>query len=131
MQEFSRALTPALDSSLLLPVLTQAAQRLCQLQGLMLGLLTPERQELEIWTQTDPSLHGQHILLEDAFTRKILQVGWPVYMADLSTPPLTARLLELLHDLGYTSLLVVPLRAAHRIIGVLLAGWQPQQATIP
>ncbi|MBI3798340.1 MAG: GAF domain-containing protein, partial [Deltaproteobacteria bacterium] len=131
LQEFSRALTPALEGSLLLPVLTQAAQQLCQLQGLMLGLLTPERQELEIWTQTDPSLHGQRILLEDAFTRKILQVGWPVYMADLSTPPLTAQLLEILHGLGYTSLLVVPLRAAHRIIGVLLAGWQPQQATIP
>jgi len=131
LQEFSRTVTSALDRSLLLPALTQAAQRLCQLQGLALGLLIPERQELEIWTQTDPSVHDQRILLEDAFTREILQVGWPVHIADLSTPPLTARLLQILLDLGYISLLVVPLRAAHRIIGVLLVGWHARRASVP
>src|SRR5713101_6749877 len=131
LQEFSRTVTSALDRSLLLPALTQAAQRLCQLQGLALGLLIPERQELEIWTQTDPSVHDQRVLLEDAFTREILQVGWPVHIADLSTPPLTARLLQILFDLGYISLLVVPLRAAHRIIGVLLVGWHAQRASVP
>ncbi len=131
LQEFSRALTSAFDRSLLLPALTQAAQRLCQVQGLTLGLLIPERQELEIWTRTDPSIHNQRILLEDAFAREILQVGWPVHIADLSTPPLTARLLRFLYDLGYVSLLVVPLRAAHRIMGVLLAGWHAQRANIP
>ncbi len=131
LQEFSRTVTSALDRSLLLPALTQAAQRLCQLQGLALGLLIPERQELEIWTQTDPSVHDQRILLEDAFTRKILQVGWPVHIADLSTPPLTARLLQILLDLGYVSLLVVPLHAAHRIMGVLLVGWHARRASVP
>ena len=131
LQQFNRALTPALDFSLLLPALTQAAQRLCQVQGLTLGVLSPERQEIELWTQTDLSVHGQRILLEDAFTRKILQVGWPVYIADLSTPPLTARLLQLLDDLGYISLLVVPLRAARRIVGVLLAEWRTQRTSIP
>jgi len=131
LQEFSRTVTSALDRSLLLPALTQAAQRLCQLQGLALGLLIPERQELEIWTQTDPSVHDQRILLEDAFTREILQVGWPVHIADLSTPPLTARLLQILLDLGYVSLLVVPLHAAHRIMGVLLVGWHARRASVP
>jgi signal transduction histidine kinase len=130
-QEFSQALTPALDTSLLLPALTQAAQRLCRLQGLTLGLLLPERQELELWSQTDLSIHGQRIPLESAFARKILQVGWPVYIGDLSTPPITARLLQLLNDLGYASLLVVPLRAAHRIMGVLLAEWHGQRTSIP
>ncbi|HEV8712985.1 MAG TPA: GAF domain-containing sensor histidine kinase [Candidatus Binatia bacterium] len=131
LQEFGRALTPALDCSVLLPALTQAAQRLCQPQGLTLGLLLPARQELELWTRTDLSVHGQRIPLEDVFARKILQVGWPVYIADLSTPPLTARLLQLLKDLGYASLLVVPLRAAHRVVGVLLAEWRTQRTTIP
>ena len=130
LQEFSRALSSALDRSLLLPPLTQAAQRLCHLQGLALGLLVPDRQELEIWTQTDPAVHSQRVLLEDALAREILQVGWPVYIADLSTPPLTARLLQLLTDLGYASLLVVPLRIAHRITGVLLASWRVQRASI-
>ena len=131
LQEFSRAATSALDRSLLLPALTQAAQRLCQLQGLAIGLLVPERQELEIWTRTDPSVHDHRVLLEDAFAREILQVGWPVHIADLSTPPLTARLLQILLDLGYISLLVVPLRAAHRIIGVLLVGWHARRASVP
>ncbi len=131
LQEFSRALTSTLDRSFLLPPLTRAAQQLCQLQGIAIGLLAPERQELEIWTQTDPALHRQRILLEDAFAREILQVGWPVYVANLSTPPLTAQLLQLLADLRYISLLVVPLRAAHRVMGVLLACWQTQRASIP
>jgi signal transduction histidine kinase len=130
LQEFGRALTPTLDSSLLLPALTQAAQQLCQLQGVALGLLLPDRQEIELWTRTDPAIHGQCIPLEDAFTREILQVGWPIYIADLSAPPVTARLLQRLQNLGYASLLVVPLRAAHRIIGVLLAGWQTHRAHI-
>src|SRR5262245_11104703 len=123
LQELSQALTPAFDCSQLLPALTQAAQRLCGLQGLTLGLLLSERQELELWSRTDLSIHSQRIPLEAAFARKILQVGWPVYIGDLSTPPLPARLLQLLNDLGYASLLVVPLRAAHRIMGVLLAEW--------
>jgi len=131
LQEFSRTVTSALDRSLLLPALTQAAQRLCQLQGLAIGLLVPERQELELWTRTDPSVHDHRVLLEDAFAREILQVGWPVHIADLSTPPLTARLLQILLDLGYISLLVVPLRAAHRIIGVLLVGWHARRASVP
>ena len=131
LQEFSRAATSALDRSLLLPALTQAAQRLCPLQGLAIGLLVPERQELEIWTRTDPSVHDQRVLLEDAFAREILQVGWPVHIADLSTPPLPARLLQILLDLGYVSLLVVPLRAAHRIMGVLLLGWHARRASVP
>jgi GAF domain-containing protein len=131
LQEFSWTATAALDLSLLLPALTQAAQRLCQPQRLAIGLLVPERQELEIWTRTDPSIHDQRVLLEDAFAREILQVGWPVHIADLSTPPLTARLLQILLDLGYMSLLVVPLRAAHRIMGVLLLGWHARRASVP
>src|SRR5262249_44706752 len=114
----------------LLPALTQAAQQLCQLQGVALGLLLPDRQEMQIWTRTDPALHGQCIPLEDAFTREILQVGWPVYIADLSAPPVAARLLQRLQNLGYASLLVAPLRAAHRITGVLLAGWHTQRAQL-
>ena len=131
LQEFSRALTSALDCSHLLPPLTLAAQRLCQLQGIALGLLVPERQEIEIWTQTDPSYHEQRFLLEDPFVRDILQVGWPVYIADLSTPPVPAQLLQTWKGLGYASLLVVPLRAAHRVRGVLLAGWQVRQESLP
>jgi len=131
LQEFSRALTFARDQALLLPPLTQAAQRLCQLQGLILGLFVPERLELELWTQTDPSVHDQRIPLEDNFAREILQVGWPVYVVDLSTPPQATRLFQVLKDLGYASLLIVPLRVAHRVTGVLLAGWRTLQTHVP
>lgn len=130
LQEFSRALTPLLDRSQLLPPLTQAAQRLCQTQGLAVGWLTPERQEIELWTQTDPTLHNQRLPLEDAFLRDIIRVGWPVYIPDLSVPPLPAHLLQTLKGLGYGSLSIVPLRATHRVIGVLLAGWHTRRANI-
>jgi signal transduction histidine kinase len=131
LQEFSRALTSALDRSQLLPPLTLAAQQLCHLQGLTIGLLIAEGREIEIWTQTDPSLHGQRFLLEDALVKEILQVGWPVYIADLANPPVPAQVLQILGGRGYVSLLVVPLRAAHRVMGVLLAGWQVRRASIP
>lgn len=130
LQEFSRALTPLLDRSQLLPPLTQAAQRLCQTQGLAVGLLTPERQEIELWTQTDPTLHNQRLPLEDAFLRDIIRVGWPIYIPDLSTPPLPAHLLQAWKGLGYGSLSLVPLQAAHRVIGVLLAGWHTRRASL-
>ncbi|MBI3302586.1 MAG: GAF domain-containing protein [Deltaproteobacteria bacterium] len=130
LQEFSRALTSALDRSQLLPPLTLAARRLCQLQGLAVGLLIPEGQRIELWTQTDSSLHDQQFLLEDALVKEILQVGWPVHITDLSHPPLPAQLFQALNDLGYVSLLVVPLRAAHRVMGVLLASWRTQRASV-
>jgi signal transduction histidine kinase len=130
LQEFSRALNFARDRTLLLPPLTQAAQRLCQLQGLILGSFVPERLELELWTQTDPSAHNQRIPLEDNFAREILQVGWPVYVTDLSTPPQPTRLFQVLKDLGYVSLLIMPLRVAHRVTGVLLAGWRALQPQV-
>jgi GAF domain-containing protein len=130
IREFSRALTPLLDRSQLLPPLTQAAQRLCQTQGLAVGLLTPERQEIELWTQTDPTLHNQRLPLEDAFLRDIIRVGWPIYIPDLSAPPLPAHLLQTLKGLGYGSLSIVPLQAARRVIGVLLAGWHTRRASL-
>lgn len=131
LQEFSRALTAALDRSHLLPALTLAAQRLCHVQSLAIGLLDSAHQGMTIWTQTDPSLNEQQFLLEDTFARDILQVGWPIYIANLTTPPLSARLLQTFHTLGYSSLLIVPLRVAHRVMGVLLVAWRTQRKSLP
>lgn len=125
LRDFSQALTAQLDLPQLLPPLTQAAQRLCQVQGIIIGLLNPESQEIELYTQTDSTLY---IPLEEALLRDILQTGWPVHVADLARPPLCAHLFQLLKDLGYESLLVVPLRAAHRVIGVLLACWRMRRS---
>ncbi|MEW6301679.1 MAG: GAF domain-containing protein, partial [Thermodesulfobacteriota bacterium] len=125
LRDFSQALTAQLDLPQLLPPLTQAAQRLCQVQGIIIGLLNPESQEIELYTQTNSTLY---IPLEEALLRDILQTGWPVHVADLARPPLCAHLFQLLKDLGYASLLVVPLRAAHRVIGVLLACWRMRRS---
>jgi signal transduction histidine kinase len=130
LREFSQALTATLTLPQLLPPLTHAAERLCQLQGIAIGLLVSDSKEIELYTQTDPTLHAQRVPLEDALMRDILQTGWPVHIADLTRPPLTAQLLQILSQLGYASLLVVPLRAAHRVIGVLLACWRTRRSSI-
>ncbi|MCS6926980.1 MAG: GAF domain-containing protein, partial [Candidatus Binatia bacterium] len=89
-------------------------------------LLTPENQTIACYTQTDPSLHERRLPLEADLLRDVVQTGWPVHVADLARPPFPAHLFRLLRDLGYASLLVIPLRAAHRVIGVLLTCWQAQ-----
>lgn len=124
LQEFSRALTSALSRSQLLPPLTLVTQRLCQCHSLVIGMLAPERQEIELWTQTDPSLHDQRLPLESRLTKEILQVGWPVFIPDLALSSMTALLLSNFATTGCASLLVVPLRAAYRVVGVLLVGWR-------
>lgn len=130
LRDFSQALTAQLDLPQLLPPVTQAAQRLCQVQGVALGLLTSEHRTIEFYTQTDPPLHERRLLLEADLLRDVVQTGWPVHVTDLARPPLPAHLFRLLRDLGYVSLLVLPLRAAHRVIGVLLACWQVQRCDL-
>jgi signal transduction histidine kinase len=124
LQEFSRALTSTLSCSQLLPPLTAVAQRLCQVQGLVVGVFLQEGQEVELWTQTDPVLHEQRLPVEPLLMKEILQVGWPVFIPDIGHPPVTSLLCERLAAAGFASLLVVPLRAVHRVIGVLLVGWR-------
>ncbi len=130
LREFSQALTATLNLPQLLPPLTQAAERLCQLQGIAIGLLASDSKEIDLYTQTDPTLHSQRVPLEDALMRDLLQIGWPVHIADLTRPPLSAQLLQTLRQLGYASLLVVPLRAAHRVIGVILASWRIRRSSV-
>jgi len=86
-------------------------------------MLEQERGEIELWTHTDPSLHDQRVSLEPLLLKDVLQVGWPVFIADLAHPPIAARLFDRLANVGYASLLIVPLRAVHKVVGVLLAGW--------
>src|SRR5262249_2678900 len=75
LQEFSRALTSALSRSQLLAPLTMAVQRLCQCHGLVVGMLAQERQDIDLWTQTDLPLHDQRLALEPLLMKEILQVG--------------------------------------------------------
>jgi signal transduction histidine kinase len=131
LRDFSQALTAQLDLPRLLPPVTQAAQRLGQAQSVAIGLLVPESQAITLYTQTDPTLHERHIPLEEALLRDILQTGWPVHVANLARPPLPAHLFQCLHDLGYASLLVIPLRAAHRVIGALLVCWRMRRSAPP
>lgn len=130
LQEFSRALTSALSRSQLLPPLTVAMQRLCHGQGLLVGMLAQERQEIDLWTQTDTSFHDQRVPLDPVFSKEILHVGWPVFIPDLRRPSVPALLLSHLAKAGYASLLVVPLRSAHKVVGVLLIGWRAPRANL-
>jgi signal transduction histidine kinase len=130
LQEFSRALTAALSRSQLLPPLTMVGQRLCQCHGLIVGMLVQERQEIDLWTQTDPALHDQRFVLEPLLTKEILQVGWPVFIPDLAHPPVPATLFRHLAAAEYASVLVVPLRAVHRVVGVLLVGWRTPRMSL-
>jgi signal transduction histidine kinase len=130
LQEFSRALTSALSRSQLLPPLTMAVQRLCQCHGLVVGMLAQERQDIDLWTQTDLSLHDRRLSLEPLLMKEILQVGWPVFIPDLAHPTIPAELFNHLARAGHTSLLVVPLRAVHRVVGVLLIGWRTSRVNI-
>jgi signal transduction histidine kinase len=130
LQEFSCALTSVLNSSQLLPPLTLVTQQLCQGQGLVVGMLGQENREIELWTQTTPALHEQRLPLEPILIKEVLQVGWPVFVPDLARPPVTAVLFESLAKAGYSSLLVIPLRASHKIVGVLLIGWSASRGSL-
>lgn len=130
LQEFSRALTSALSRTQLLPPLTLTVQRLCQCHGLLVGMLAHERQEIDLWTQTDMPLHDQRMLLEPLLAKEILQVGWPVFIPDLSRPAIPALLLGELAKAGYASLLVVPLRSVHKVVGVFLIGWRAPRVSL-
>jgi signal transduction histidine kinase len=127
--ECSRALTSTLTHQQLLSPLTVAAQRLCHVQGLVVGMLEQGHGEIELWTHTDAALHEQRLPLEPLLMKEVLQVGWPVFIADLERPPVAALLFDRLAREGYTSLLVVPLRAVHKVVGVLLTGWRSRHAS--
>jgi signal transduction histidine kinase len=127
--ECSRALTSTLTRHQLLAPLTVAAQRLCHVQGLLVGMVEQKRGEIELWSHTDAALHDQRLPLEPLLMKEVLQVGWPVFIADLARPPVAALLFDRLAREGYTSLLVVPLRAVHKVVGVLLTGWRSRHAS--
>lgn len=122
--ECSRALTATRTHHQLLAPLTVAVQRLCRAEGLFVSLVEQNQGELELWTHTDASLHEQRFSLEPLLMKEVLQVGWPVFIADLARPPVAALLFDRLVREGYASLLVVPLRAVHKVVGVLLVGWR-------
>lgn len=126
--ECSRALTSTLTPHQLLAPLTMAVQRLCHAQGLFVGMVEKNQGEIELWTHTDATLHDQRFSLEPLLMKEVLQVGWPVFIADLACPPVEALLFERLAREGYASLLVVPLRAVHKVVGVLLTGWRSRRA---
>ncbi|MGE0681232.1 MAG: GAF domain-containing protein [Candidatus Binatia bacterium] len=126
--ECSRALTSTLTHHQLLAPLTVAAQRLCHVQGLFMGIMEQQQGEIELWTHTDAALHDQRFLLEPLLMKEVLQVGWPVFIADLARPPVAALLFDRLAREGYMSLLVIPLRAVHKVVGVLLTGWRSRHA---
>lgn len=127
--ESAQIFTAATDRLQLLASLTTAAHRLCTTDGFVLALFSPEGEGLELLSQTDPSLHTQWVPLEEALAREVLQVGWPVAIGDLSRSPLSACLLHTLQGLGYTSLVVVPLKITQRITGVALASWRTGQTS--
>ena len=122
--ECSRALTSALTCHQLLSPLTLAAQRLCQAQGLFVGILEQECGEIELWTNTEATLHERRLPLDLTLLKEVLLVGWPVFIADLARPPVAALLFDNLASEEYSSCLVVPLRAVHKVVGVLLIGWR-------
>ena len=122
--ECSRALTSTLTSRQLLAPLTLAGQSLCHAQGLFVGMLDQERGEIELWTHTDASLHEQRLPLDSLLLKEVLLVGWPVFIADLARPPVAAPLFDRLVCEGYLSCLVMPLRAVHKVVGVLLFMWR-------
>lgn len=130
LQEFGRALTATLSRSQLLPPLTLVSQRLCQVQGLVVGMLAHDNQEIELWTHTDPALHDQRLPLEPLLMKEILQVGWPVFVPDLTRPPVAALLFSTLAAAGHASLLIVPLRSAHKVVGVLLVSWRVARVSL-
>lgn len=127
--ECSRALTSTLTRHQLLGPLTMAVQRLCHAQGLIVGMVERKHGEIELWTHTDAALHDQCLPLEPLLMKEVLQVGWPVFIADLTHPPIAALLFDRLAHEGYTSLFVVPLRSVHKVVGVLLTGWRSCHAS--
>ena len=122
--ECSRALTSTLTCHQLLAPLTVAVQRLCHAQGLLVGMLGQECGEIELWTHTDAALHEQRLPVESFLMKEVLQVGWPIFIGDLARPPVTAQLFDCLKKEGYSSLLILPLCAVHKVVGVLVVGWR-------
>lgn len=127
--ECSRALTSTLTCHQLLEPLTVAAQRLCHAQGLLVGMLEQECGEIELWTHTDVTLHKRRLPLDSLLLKEVLQVGWPVFIADIAHPPVAAPLFNTLASEGYISCFVVPLRAVRKVVGVLLIGWRSSHAS--
>ena len=130
LHAFNRALTVVRDRGQLLEPLTTAARELCHVDSVALGIFLPDERSIELLSNTHPALHNQKIRLEESFQKEILQVGWPVYIPALSSPPSNALMLARFSEQGYASLLAIPLRTAQRIIGVFLAGWESPKAAV-
>ena len=127
--ECSRALTSTITNHQLLAPLTLAVQRLCHVQGLFVCMLEQENGEVELWTHTNAPLHGRRLPIDSLLLKEVLLVGWPVFIGDLARPPVAAMLFDCLASEGYSSCVVMPLRAVHKVVGVLLLVWRSPHAS--